>query len=595
MTVCPRRKRVMVEGLSRPVKRKKRSESPKRLLDDGPIQDFSHQLEHPRDIGFTTSSSTLQTCKLETTHPSQLSKRNKRFATVESPPQDSEPTSKDKSLTCVECSLTTGSSQTSDQESISKDAGSEPFWSLHAKDLSQKLWLPIETDCAVLHSNWLSGSLSSMESSSWFSMKTWNPQNSRSLPKTFCPSSTFSIAGSTERGSTKQKKGPKPRKKPTANICRRVRLRPNPEVSNILRRWFGSVRYTYNWTLSCIKNKPSEYKINAYWLRKRFVNECNISKEKRWLLDTPKHVRDTAIIDLVQGFKTNFEKKKNNPQHRFEMKFRRKKDVQSLTIPSDAIKSWDTDNNTMSMFPSYIKNKIRFHTRKAPKDVTFDSKLVMDRLGRFYLCIPCHVSACENQTGLDSRKGWCSLDPGVRTFLTVYSPTVGTCYKIGDKDISRIFRLCKWLDKLCAGKHISCKKRRAQHRLRLRIKTLVDEVHWKAIRFLCTNFQNIIIPPFGVSQMIKRSSRKLRKKSVRQMVCWRHYTFRARLLGYAKRSNTQVHVMGEEYTSKACTHCMNVKHDLGGAKVYRCHCCQLVADRDVAGARNIFLKNASVL
>lgn len=326
------------------------------------------------------------------------------------------------------------------------------------------------------------------------------------------------------------------------------------------------------------------------WLRKRFVNKCNIPKDKVFLLDTPKHVRDTAIKDIVQGFETNFKKRKLDRGFHFDMKFRRKKDNQSITIPSDAIKSWDVEKEEMTMFPTFIKNRIKFHCRNVPRDVDFDSKLVLDKLGRFYLCVPTHVPACENQAGKDQ---WCSLDPGVRTFMTLYSPTPGLSYKIGDNDISRIFRLCKCLDKaLSGGGKQSPRKKKAIQRLRYKIKHLVDEVHWKVIHFLVNRFENIIIPPFQVSQMIKRMNRKLRKKSVRQMVCWRHYTFRMRLIDYAKRSDAKVHVLGEEYTSKVCTHCQNIKHDLGGSKIYKCTNCHLEVDRDVGGARNIFLKNA---
>ncbi len=270
------------------------------------------------------------------------------------------------------------------------------------------------------------------------------------------------------------------------------------------------------------------------------------------------------------------------------MRFRRKKDPQSITIPYDAIKVWDTDIETMSMFPTYLKNRIKFHCRNVPKEIAYDCRLTLDRLGRFHLCVPCVVAACESQTG----RGQCSIDPGVRTFLTIYSPNIGSAYKIGDNDICRIFRLCKWLDKLCSGnKKASRRQRKAQTRLRMRIKTLVDEVHWKAIHFLCHNFKDIIIPPFQVSQMVKRANRKIRKKTVRQMLCWRHYTFRQRLIAYASRTGTQVHVLGEECTSKTCSHCMNMKNNLGGAKVYRCQQCGLVGDRDLMGARNIFLKN----
>lgn len=205
---------------------------------------------------------------------------------------------------------------------------------------------------------------------------------------------------------------------------RRVRLKPSKETSDILKRWLGTVRYTYNWTLSCIKEKPKEYKINYIWLRKRFINEVNIPKDKRWILDTPKHVRDGAIRDLAQGYSLNFQKRKENPSHSFEMKFRSKKDShQSIVIPYDAIKSLQRNDSQgeIKMYPTYIKNALLFHTRKSselPESIKYDCRLILDKLGRFYLHIPVlkeHlVTACESQT---SR--WASVDPGVRTFMTV--------------------------------------------------------------------------------------------------------------------------------------------------------------------------------
>ena len=75
------------------------------------------------------------------------------------------------------------------------------------------------------------------------------------------------------------------------------------------------------------------------------------------------------------------------------------------------------------------------------------------------------------------------------------------------------------------------------------------------------------------------------------MLSWRHYTFRQRLLTSSKDSDTNVHVLGEEYTSKTCTSCMNINYSLGGSKTYKCKKCKVVLDRDVNGARNIFLKN----
>ena len=89
----------------------------------------------------------------------------------------------------------------------------------------------------------------------------------------------------------------------------------NPETKQELKKWFGCVRKTYNSTLENIKarNLP----IDRYWLRNRFVNACNIPKNQSYLLNTPKHVREGAIDELVDAYKINFKKKEP-----FEMKFR---------------------------------------------------------------------------------------------------------------------------------------------------------------------------------------------------------------------------------------------------------------------------------
>ncbi|KAF5826738.1 hypothetical protein DUNSADRAFT_2217 [Dunaliella salina] len=396
---------------------------------------------------------------------------------------------------------------------------------------------------------------------------------------------------------TLPKKGGRAKKKPKANKCRKFKISTSLEVQSQLRRWFGSTRTTYNWALECIKNKPNVHKCtNAIALRKRFINACNIPKNKAFLLDTPKHVRDTAIKDLTDAYKSNFAKKRTDPLHAFDMKFRSKKETQSITIPSNVIKGFflenQKQNGEFNMYPTFLKNKIKFHVRKNTKcipKIENDCKLILDQLGHFYLAIPFYEKACENQASRN-QKEWCAIDPGVRTMLTIYSPTLGECYKIGDKGITKLFRLCKHLDKLIS-KRVR-KKRKAIIKLRKRIRDLVTEVHCKSISFLLENFKHIIIPPFRVSQMVRKSERKLSKKSVRNMLTWRHYEFKQRLKEKALQCGVNVYERGEEYTSKTCTHCMNIKEDLGGSKVYSCNHCHLKADRDVCGARNIFIKNA---
>ena len=586
----------MKPSSSPPGKRKKSSTSRKTPLGNGQTMESSQASEHPLDKDSMTSASSSNPNKQR---KPRVQRKNKESATVESPPKAKKRISKGKSHTCNNSSQDTPLSQTSPLESTSNAKDCVPYWSSRARELSPKLWLPIETDCVALHSNWLNGSFNSMESNSWFSIHQWNPQNKQSSQKTCSQSLMFSTAESMEKESTKKtlKKVRKTKsEKLPANKSLKVRLKPRcMEQQNILKRWFGCVRYTYNWALSCIQSNPKEYQWNEVFLRKRFINECNISQKARFLLDTPKHVRDSAIFDLVDGYKVNRRKQTTDPTHTFSMKFRKKKETQSFTIPRDAIKNWNTEIGEALIYPTFLRNTLKFQLRKYFKtvitDIHYDCKMTMDTLGRFYLHIPYHYSllACENQTCCQR---WCSVDLGVRTFATIYSPTTNVCYKIGKGDISRIYRLCLHLDKLLSKHKIIRRKSRVTARTRNRIRNLVTEVHCKATSFLLQHFDNIVLPPFEVSNMVKRRERKISSQTVRNMLTWRFYGFRMRCLHTASLlAGKTVYTRGEEYTSKTCTHCQNVKHNLGGAKIYKCKQCGVKVDRDVAGARNIFMKN----
>ncbi len=497
---------------------------------------------------------------------------------------------------------------------------SEPFWSNQARDLCKKLWLPTETGFASSHSTCCNGCFSAMESKSWFTMMEWKEsmETTKNLQRTCWPSSTFSTAESMAKGSTKSKTIPKlkmSRKKaeePKPIKCKKYRLFPNPETRHVLRKWFGCVRKTYNLALGHL-NKTQE-KVDKYALRKQFVTAKNLPKSLSYLLDCPKHVRDGALDDLQSAFKTNFQKQKIDPDHRFQVKFRSKKDEQSIVIPPEAVKSivedkpQDDGNErerwSLTMYPTYIQNAIKIRVRKRDTMMTTIScecRLQLDRLGRFYLCVPYEACALDNQGGQAKlRHSWCSLDPGARTFQTVYSPSHGVCFKLAHGDVQRLFRLCLYLDKLisktskCTNKRSRRSHKKAQVRLRARIKHLVAEVHWKVALLLVRTFENIIIPKFETQSMVSdKRSRLINNVTARKLLTWSHYTFRRRLEEKAKEHASKVWVVTEEYTTKTCGHCLKINHCVGGSKVFRCRHCGITADRDVNGSRNVFLKNVT--
>ncbi len=210
--------------------------------------------------------------------------------------------------------------------------------------------------------------------------------------------------------------------------------------------------------------------------------------------------------------------------------------------------------------------------------------------GQYWLVVP-HPAQCDIEA--PSGDGVVALDPGVRTFLTFFSET--DCGKVGHHAFGRIQRLCRWLDDLVSrtATEPSARRRRnmrkAQARMRQRITNLVDELHWQAARWLTSTYGIILLPTFETHDMTRRAGRKIRSKTARMMLSFRHYEFKQRLSWKAWQRGVALLDVNEAYTSKTRSWDGVVKHNLGGGTVIRDDA-GFGMDRDINGARGIFLR-----
>lgn len=222
------------------------------------------------------------------------------------------------------------------------------------------------------------------------------------------------------------------------------------------------------------------------------------------------------------------------------------------------------------------------------------------------------VKATENQGGpipsivpLHWRRT-ISCDPGVRTFLSYYSPTgsraapVAHYGKVGCNDMTRIVQLCVHLDH-CQSRlaGLPAKKRwrlkLAMACIRLKTRRLVDEVHKQTACWMVREYDTIILPKLNVLAMSeRRRGRKISSKTVRQMMTWAHSRFHERLVSKCEEYEDgakHVIAINEAYTSRTCTHCGRDNVHLGGQERFLCNerrgGCGLRIDRDINGARNV--------
>jgi putative transposase len=216
-----------------------------------------------------------------------------------------------------------------------------------------------------------------------------------------------------------------------------------------------------------------------------------------------------------------------------------------------------------------------------------------------------------------------AIDPGVRCFSTTYSAVDNMITEWGSTDnMILLFRWKKKCDRLRAmlkqseqgfvfdrrtNDAIPVNHRwryrihRKMLRLETRIRNCVADLHWKLARWLCENYEVILLPVFSTQQMMRKNNpftgkrqRKIHKTTVRKMQLWSHFSFRQRLLHRAKEYGDKciVKIVTEEFTSKCCGCCGMINQNLGSSKTFYCPnpFCGYIADRDANGARNILLK-----
>ena len=349
--------------------------------------------------------------------------------------------------------------------------------------------------------------------------------------------------------------------------------------------WLDASRWVYNLTVEVLQSG-----IPAVWQHIAGMVMAELKVLKPEWESVPYQVKRTAVRDACRAMSNvkTFNRqlaadraRGERPDEDFaQLRIRsRKNPRRSCYIPDDAV----TEHGV-------------YHTMLGPLRMAEaipagqkECRFVQER-GLYWLVVP-HPAQCDIETPCGD--GVVALDPGVRTFLTYFSET--ECGKLGHHAFGRIQRLCHWLDDLISrtAKAPNRRKRRqmrsAQARMRQRITNLVDELHWQLARWLTSNYRIILLPTFETHDMTQRAGRRIRSKTARMMLTFRHYEFKQRLQWKAWQRGALVLDVNEAYTSKTRSWDGAVNTKLGGAKAIRDEN-GFGMDRDVNGARGIFLR-----
>ena len=454
----------------------------------------------------------------------------------------------------------TKSLKTSEAGSTSKEKVFEPYWTASSEAASKRSLSLTETGSAGSDLSYSKPLRVSTTAGSWFST-THASALQTSLFETSFQSSTSSPAVFTASGNT-------------VGRSKKIRIYPKDEANlALMRRCAGIARFWFNQTVAHLRSEGTRASLAE---ARKLVHASVDGEEKPWAFSTPQRIREHAINDAcvaVKNAKAKFKKTGDFQQVDFR---RRRDDVQGFGFDKISLKD---------AFVFRGDARIEFMARES-MEVEREGTRIKSENGRWFLIVPGNRAVMKPET---QRLGTVAIDPGVRTFITYFSPRMHG--KIGEGDFKKIASLCWHLDGLMSRTAKAPARRRqrmkkAAERMRRRIRDLVSDVHKKAAHFFATRFDRVLLPTFEVSQMASRTGRRLRSKTVRAMLSWAHFRFKQTMKSVGELYSCEVLDVNEAYTSKTCSYCGKI-HNIGSSKVMKC--CAVI-DRDDNGARGIFLR-----
>ena len=132
-------------------------------------------------------------------------------------------------------------------------------------------------------------------------------------------------------------------------------------------------------------------------------------------------------------------------------------------------------------------------------------------------------------------------------------------------------------------------KKKNDKMINKKISNITDEMHWKTINYLTNNNETILIGNMSSKDIVKKGG-KLNRMTKRISMNLKFYVFKQRMRYKCYTKGVKFGEINEWMTSKMCSICGNIKEDLGSAEIYKCDKCDKHMERDVNGARNIYIR-----
>jgi putative transposase len=355
-------------------------------------------------------------------------------------------------------------------------------------------------------------------------------------------------------------------------ITKKIKINPTKYEKETFDFWIRRCKYLYNVALTerIYYYQATGKSLNVYEQKKELVSIKEM--DSSWK-DIPNKALQEVIFRLDKAYKSFF-KSGGFPKYKNNDTF-------------NSIEFVKTDvriKNNLVYLPK-LKKGIKGYEEFPLK---YNTVRLLKENNNYFLCF-----YCENEIiTKEINNGVVGCDLGLKTLMTDSKGNEIKRFstKLTKKYANRIADLNKSLATKKRGSNRRKKVKKQLNKTHNRLKnSRNDYLHKVSTKYIKnTDEDTIVIGDLTVNNLIKKS------KTVKQTNINRSYNtssikiFVSFMLYKGIREGKIVKIVGEEYTSKTCSCCNKVKHELKVKdRVFNCIDCGLTISRDINGAINI--------
>ncbi len=362
-----------------------------------------------------------------------------------------------------------------------------------------------------------------------------------------------------------------------------IRLNPTPEQEVYFRKACGVARHAYNWALARWKEARAEGKRVKMKDLKAEYNQIK-GEQFPWCYEVTKCAPEQAFADLGQAFANYWRMKEEGTQPKLKHP---RKDGEEAGFPHFKSKKRDR----LSFYLANDKFSFHGHTLCVPKlgdvnmteELRFQGKImsatVSYRAGWWFVSIAVEV---EHETPIHSG-GTVGIDLGIKTLATLSDGEKFENQKHYRKSLGRIQGLSKGLSRKVEGSQNWWKHTKKLTKAHYRVACQRQDGLHKMSTYVARTYGLIGLEDLNTKGM-------LANHHLAQAVSdASFFEVKRQLLYKSEQCGGSVQLVDRWYaSSKTCSRCGWINDDLTLAeRVFICHECGLVLDRDHNAALNI--------